>query len=283
MYGERVNGSAMIWKLTGAAIIVFWVVMTGQLARLMLNPEGSSLAEVPPVFVMDLFLGRGETSPLVVLQGGRQVGEVSVGTNRVVLERLGDEMEMTQVNVAGFLEVDHPMIEADSISGKVRFDVADDLTLLGLGLFVRQPGSARAVDIEYRPDPVALVYRVLERGEVVEELRPLEDPAMMVQAQMLLGMWGMSGVTIPADGGASLLGGREEGAVSLMRAYHGQVIVREQRFHAYVVDLGLGGQRSIRLTFSEAGELMRVETGLDYELLAEVFVADGEMEEIEGF
>jgi hypothetical protein len=281
-----VNGSAMIWKATAAAIVLFWVLMTGQLARVMLFPEESSLAEVPPVFVMDLFLRRGEPSPLVVLQGGRQVGEASVGTKRVEVERrepAGGTEEVTQVNIAGFLEMDHPMIEADSVSGKIRLNLGDDLSFRGLGILVRQAGSSQSVDIEYRPDPPELIYRILERGKVVEETRPLEDPAMMLQAQVMLGMWGMS----MAGPGGAVGGGEGEDVATLaaesMRAYHGQVTVRGQRFHAYVVNVQVTADQRLKLIFSEAGELMRVETGLDYELLSEVFVAGGEMEEIEGF
>jgi hypothetical protein len=283
-----VKSMVIIWKAVAAAIVLFWIIMTGQLARLMVFPEGSALAEVPPVFVMDLFLRRGEPSPLVVLKGGRQVGEASVGTKRVEMEGgqgEGEAEEVTQVNIAGFLELDHPMIEADSVSGKIRLNFSDDLTFRGLGLFVRQPGSAQAVDIEYRPDTSDLVYRVLERGKIVEETRPLEDAATMVQAQMLLGMWGMGGPGLMGGGGNGEGEGEDLAALAAksMRAYHGQVTIRGQRFHAYVVDVRLASDRSLKMVFSEAGELMRVETGLDYELLSEVFVADEVMEEIEGF
>lgn len=46
----------MIWRLLPAMAVLFWAVMTVLLVRTVYFPGESSLAEVPPRFVFDLFL-----------------------------------------------------------------------------------------------------------------------------------------------------------------------------------------------------------------------------------
>lgn len=260
-----------LWKLIAGGIVLFWLAMSGQLAWLILFPDRAGMTEVPPEFVAGLILGCAEPSQLIVLKNGRRAGEVSLGTRVPEAGRDGAGA-LTQLSIAGWLAVDHPLTEIKRISGRLLLNLDEKFSLKDLGLTLRIPGSSRGFELEFEPATRAMRYRPAGGGAAAG---PFQE-GDIEQLKLLFAMWGVDlgafglGDETPSPAPPVELEKVKESGI--MTARRGQMTVRGERFHGYLLVIDLGEESTLELTVSEAGELMRVETFLDYELLAEVFV-----------
>ena len=70
----------IFWKTIRILGALFWAVMTGLLIRDTYFPEESRFAEVPPAFVLDLFLQhRDVPNTLLLYKGEKKLGHALIG------------------------------------------------------------------------------------------------------------------------------------------------------------------------------------------------------------
>ncbi len=260
---------AVVWKAAAVVIVFFWLGMNGQLIRVMLFPEQSRLTEVPASFVAELFLKRAEPSQLVVLKSGRRVGEVSVGSREQV--DAPNQAGGVELNLAGSMALEEAIPGIEKVSGRLILDLGRDLALRGGKLRLRVPGSPRGFELEFSSNPLEVRYRLTEGGQVTTDTGTLHE-SNLDRMKMLLALWGLDVDAVMAGAGS-----REDRENTcewkpVLAARRGQIRLRGERFHGYLLEVKREGGDGMRCIFSEAGELMRVTTFLDYELLSEVFV-----------
>ncbi len=269
----------MLVRFAQIAITVFWLVMTTLLFRLVFFPEETRLAEVPPQLVLERFLGRRAPSNLLILDGNREVGSVTISPGRIneterrkaiELGRPG-EAAAIELSLAGMVNVPAlaPPGQGDRNAGRMRFTGRVWLGFdheLAFVLFEAQlPGVPDPLTLEVHPQAERTVLR---RGKEVllDTAGGAEVSELNAQATLLMSAWGLQ---MP-DG---LEGLADEDGVSppSIIAREGLVTIGGHRFSAYLLDLPLPWGGELRFVLTKAGELMRIDGLLAYQIIVDDF------------
>ncbi len=233
--------------------MLFWGIMTALLIRAVYFPEFERLPSVDPGHVLELFIDHREVTQLFVYRDdGEVVGDVLL-TSRELADGRGAEIGFA---AAGVVEL--PSLPRQKLNwrGKLKLGPGPDRKLVGVEISVRFAEPSVTVSMEIDPVTFAFHYQVSRGGVIIRDSRG--DPGGMgvAQMQLLLAAWGF-------DFGS----GAGEGAA--WQARQGAVEIAGHRAGAYFLVLGLPGAGEMKLTFSEAGELLGVDTPLGYTLLSE--------------
>ncbi|CAN5381042.1 hypothetical protein BH23VER1_BH23VER1_35320 [soil metagenome] len=274
----------MIVRLVQISIVAFWLVMTALLFRLVYFPEETRLSEVPPQLVIERFLSRQEPSNLLIFDGNREVGDVTISSGRFgSRERMasrrfsgGVEGAAVELFLSGGIKMAH-LVRADDggevpnmgFSGLVWLD--EEMRLIFLQLEARIPGNP---EIRFEIDPRSERYVIARGDEVILDTAGGADASVLsAQAAMLLAA---SGMALPP--GLDVMEGAQEGepggaAPVEVVAREGLVTLGAHRIHAYLLDLPLPWGGKLRFVLTKAGELVRIEGLLAYQVVATNFKA----------
>ncbi|MGK0189871.1 MAG: hypothetical protein ACI9R3_005690 [Verrucomicrobiales bacterium] len=250
----------MYFKLLSSIIIAFWLVTTGLLIQMIYFPEGSQFSEVPPSQVIDSFLARGEAEDMDIFSGKRVVGAL-----RVVPRLKDKDKETGRIRLAMKGSID---VEIGGVQGKI--DLLSNL-------WMRRSGAVDSFSLELGMKEMGVtcefsqkkdddtVHYLVKRGDTVMLDSDSADASLeqQVQAQMLMRLWGIDIAKLQQQ--IKSEGADPEG--SKMEARRGMINVEGTRLKGYTLLIKALGEGEIKFFFSEAGELLKMDSFLNYRMV----------------
>ena len=238
--------------------VLFWAVMSGLLVRDVYYPEASRFAQVPPRVVLELFLRQSAAfgSTLHLYHHREKIGRATFQINRRVRP---DAKTVYDVLAHGVVESEEPGREGRHVeaSWSASCILADAERWQQLILAARFPARDASVKLswdENQPAPELLVQqggRVMMNSQDVKNLMSLGSEGALSLLSMLSGKKAApnatSGTQLQAREGMLMLAGRQR--------------------KCFVLVLPVLGQHEVKMIFTEAGELARIDLPDGYALL----------------
>lgn len=256
-FAKRFPGSpgppdTMWFRFLALSIVAFAGTMTFLLVRVVYFPEFDRLPKVDPEHVMELFLDNHDVTDLYIYRDGLAVGEINMMPSR---DQDGSGKVELGFTAEGVVELPNLPRQRLTWRGRIHLGPAPARKLERVELRVnfRKPNVAVSMQI----DPVSFDfhYMVSQDGVVVTDSRTDPDAIGVAQVQLLMAAWGID-----------LSGRKAEPAV--WEARRGTLDIAGHRAGAYFVVIDIPGAGEIRLSFSEAGEMLELKSPLGYEVLA---------------
>lgn len=247
----------MIWRATAVLTVLFWAVMSGLLVRDVYFPEASRFAVVPPKVVIDLFLRQSDSfgSQLHLWHHGEKTGHASFQISHRIKP---DHQVVYDVLARGMVErQDGDGRRHVESSWSVACSLADAEHWRHLQLDVAFPQHDARLQMSWggeQAPPEVLVKqgrRVVMNSQDVKMLLDAGHDSLAALLPMLAGDMKKRGgqhdpMRLQGREGLMLLAGRER--------------------KCFVLTLPLFGRHEVRMIFTEAGELARIDLPDDYSL-----------------
>lgn len=248
----------MYFKLLSTIVVAFWLVTTGLLIQMIYFPEESQFSEVPPSQVINLFLGRGEPEDMDIFSGNRRVGKLRV------VPRLKDKRSgRIRLLMKGDIDVD-----IGGVKGKI--DLLSELWMWREGEM-----DSFSLELGMKELGVTCKFSQDQDDETVHYLVKRVDTVMLdsdsadatlenqLQAQILMRTFGfdMSKIQQQVKSEAS------DPERLKMIARRGMINVEGTRLKGYILVVKALGDAEIKFFFSEVGELLKMDSFLDYRLV----------------
>lgn len=252
----------MFWRTISALGILFWAVMTGLLIRDTYFPEESRFAEVPPKLVFDLFLHhRDSASTLLLYKDDQKLGHSTF----IVRKQPNNDPGPTLYDLQASGMVDGGAFAKDGsdLTWRIVGELDDGQHWRSM-IFQTgwRPGHGRdsaregvTASVGWRRGVDAPTFEVRQGGQVIMD---------NAKANSLL-----KGGTIPLGGliGSSLSGGGALSSMAQVKAREGAMMLAGKRRKCYVLQMQFMGLYEIKVLFTEAGELARIDLPQGYHLL----------------
>lgn len=251
----------MFWRIISALAVLFWAVMTGLLIRDTYFPEESRFAEVPPAFVFDLFLNHRETATTLQLRkDDDRIGHATV--------------TIRKQNVVGGGRSSYDLMGSGQIEGRAFGAKEKDLTWRLSG------------DLDEGHEVRGVVFQTAWRGEGDPNNR--KSDAVTATASWRLGgkpdievrqggkvvldtasAYSLLGAsTLPLGGMMrSLPGTTPQPGFAVVTAREGAMMLAGKRRKCYLVQMQFMGLYNVKIVFTEAGELARIDLPQGFHLL----------------
>ncbi len=254
----------MIWRVAAVLAVIFWAVMSGLLVRDVYFPEASRFAIVPPRMVMDMFLRQSESfgCTLHLYHQREKIGHANLQVNRRIKP---DNQTVYDMIAHGVVEQVMPNETVRSIMatwsmGCTLADAERWQNLVIKASLPQRDASMRVAWSEAQPAPEVLV----QQGERV-----------VMNSQDVKLLMGMGSGKESALAMLSLLGGGmpktgtqlEQKDTIKLQAREGMMMLAGRRRKCFVLTLPIMGMYEVKMIFTEAGELARIDLPDDYVLL----------------
>ncbi len=256
----------MGFRILSGAIVLFWLVMTGLLVQLVYFPDESRMSQVDPDYVVGLFLRNKEISELSVFKGAEKVGEISLLPQHVPKDETGGVQTLKRdliFDASG--DVALPNLDEQMLRWNGRIRIAEDRSIEFVDISVRFEKPKVRVSLEMDPKKLEFNYVVSRDDVVVTDSKTDPNAPGLAELRLLMLAWGVNPAQIESAAA-------EQQKKSKISARHGNIKLGGKRFHAYVLSLDVMESGSVKLYFTDAGELVKVDTFLGYELLSEVLI-----------
>ena len=251
----------MIWRVAAVLAVVFWAVMSGLLVRDIYFPEASRFAVVPPRMVMDLFLRQSETfgSTLHLYHQREKIGHANFQINRRINQNHRTVYDMI---AHGVVEQVDPGNQTRSIAAtwSLACTLADAERWKQMSIKASFPQREASLQLSWGEDqssPEVLVKqgeRVVMNSQDVKMLMGLgagKDGA--------LAMLSMIGGGLPKTDA--------QPSARELHAREGLMMLAGRQRKCFILTLPILGMHEIKMIFTEAGELARIDLPDDYALL----------------
>lgn len=251
--------------MAGVLAVAFWAVMSGLLVRDIYFPEASRFAVVPPRMVMDLFLRQSESfgCTLHLYHQQEKIGHANLQVNR----RINPRHETVYDLVAhGAVEQVMPDEQVRTIMAtwSLGCTLADAERWQNLAIkasFPQRDASMRLSWSETQPTPEVQVKqgeRVLMNSQDVQMLM-----GMGAGQESALALLSLMGGGMPKPGAPTAAA---QEAMKL-QAREGMMMLAGRQRKCFVLTLPVLGMHEVKMIFTEAGELARIDLPDDYVLL----------------
>jgi hypothetical protein len=254
----------MIWRLAAVLAVIFWAVMSGLLVRDIYFPEASRFAIVPPKMVMDLFLRQSETfgCTLHLYHQREKIGHANLQVNRRIKQ---DHLTVYDLIAHGSVEEVAPEDEVRSIlaSWSLGCTLADGERWQNLAIkasFPQRDASIRLSWNETQSAPEVLVKqgeRVVMNSEDVKLLMGMGDSQDSALAMLSLMGGGLPKTSTQPDKADTMK----------LQAREGMMVLAGRERKCFILTLPIMGMYEVKMIFTEAGELARIDLPDDYVLL----------------
>ncbi|HRH98635.1 MAG TPA: hypothetical protein PLB55_22015 [Prosthecobacter sp.] len=251
----------MIWRMAAVLAVLFWAVMSGLLVRDIYFPEASRFAIVPPRMVIDLFLQQSETfgSTLHLYHQREKIGHANIQVSR----RIQPNHRMVYDLIAhGSVEevgagTQMRRIEATWSLGCI---LADAERWQHLTIKAGFPQRDASMQLSWDKDQDAPDLLVKQGERVVMNS---QDAKMLMGAAA--GKDGALAILSLLGGGLPKAGAEPESRQ--LQAREGLIMLAGRQRKCFVLTLPLLGMHELKMIFTEAGELARIDLPDDYALL----------------
>ncbi len=255
------NNPTMIWRVAAVFAVLFWAVMSGLLVRDIYFPEASRFAIVPPRMVMDLFLRQSETfgSTLHLYRQREKIGHASFQISRRIKP---NHQTVYDLIAHGVVEQEDPeskvrRIEATWSLGCILADAERWQHLTIKAGFPQRDASMQLSWSENQPVPEVLV----KQGERV--VMNSQDVKML----MGIGAGKDSALAMLALLGGGLPQADAQPDMMKLQAREGLLMLAGRQRKCFVLTLPILSLHEVKMIFTEAGELARIDLPDDYALL----------------
>ena len=251
----------MIWRLAAVLAVIFWTAMSGLLVRDIYFPEASRFAVVPPRMVMDLFLRQSETfgCTLHLYHHHEKIGHTNFQVNR----RIKPNHQVVYDLIA------HGAVEEASPDGQVRSIVAT----WSLGCTLADAERWQHLDIKASfPQRDAGLHLSWNEQQSSPEVQVKQGERVLMNSQDVKMLMGMGAGKDGALAMISMLGGgmpktSAQTETMKLQAREGQMVLAGRQRKCFVLTLPIMGMYEVKMIFTEAGELARIDLPDDYVLL----------------
>ena len=254
----------MIWRVAAVLAVLFWTVMSGLLLRDVYFPEASRFALVPPKVVLELFLRQSDAfgSTLHLYKHKEKIGHASFQISRRV--KPGDEVAY-DVLARGVVEETVPEKNAQRTvaTWNVSCVLADAERWHHLAVAANIPQHDVSLKIGWN------------EGQSVPEVLVKQDGRVVVGTQDVAMLMKLGAGTDGAFSMLSMLGGSPgqpakapvKPGDTQLQAREGILVLAGRERKCYVLTLPVLGQQELKMIFTEAGELARIDLPDGYSLL----------------
>ncbi|MCB1235709.1 MAG: hypothetical protein KDM91_11615 [Verrucomicrobiae bacterium] len=252
-------------------VVAFWLATTGWLFRAVFWPGESSFDPVSPLEPLKAFFEWNDTNSLILTEHGERMGEMAVSGFSEFDKELGHVV--CGFSMSGSMDPPErgPVTGVSGMSWKLTTQFDEALAPMLTHAAARVPSQGLSARIEIEGEPASLTASLSRGGvplfEVKEvpltgkEARATEDAASALLPK------GAAAAGLPP------LLGDAAGWKPDFEAGRGLVEISGRRLPVYRLLARFGGdepERRLEILFSEAGEPLRVTSGLGYEAIAEV-------------
>ena len=253
----------MIWRVAGVLAVLFWAVMSGLLVRDVYFPEASRFAIVPPKMVMDLFLRQSETfgTTLHLYHQREKMGHANLQVSRRIKP---SHQTVYDLIAHGAVEQAEPGIEMRSITAawSLSCTLADAERWQQLTLKASFPQREVAMQLSWNEKQSSPEVLVKQGDRVVMNSQDVK---------MLMGMGaGKDGAMAMLSlfaGGLPKTTAQPQQDTMKLQAREGLIMLAGRQRKCFVLTLPLMGAYEVKMIFTEAGELARIDLPDDYVLL----------------
>lgn len=255
--------STMIWRVVAVLAVLFWAVMSGLLVRDIYFPEASRFAVVPPKVVMDLFLRQSETfgTTLHLYHQREKIGHANLQVNRRIKP---DHQVVYDIIAHGAVEQVEPDAQMRSIAAtwSLACTLADAERWQQFTLKAGFPSRDASMLLSWSEQQSSPEVMVKQGGRVVMNSQDVK---------MLMGAGAGQGSAMAM---LSLLGGslpktnvQPEAETMKLQAREGLIVLAGRQRKCFVLTLPIMGMYEVKMIFTEAGELARIDLPDGYVLL----------------
>lgn len=247
-----------MWRFLSALILLFWAVMTGLIIRDTYFPDQSRFAAVPPRFVFDLFLAEAAAfnNSLHLYKGEEKIGQTNFSIRR---EEGNPGRPVYAVLASGSMDL--PASSRPGGRQDVSFRLVAELVnaeeWTALDMDISSPAAGMDAEIRWKEGESAPDFRVKKDGRTLVDSSTLSS-FMAVQGALggRSGLLSQAARLQDAGSGSSPLTARE-----------GLMELAGKRRRCYVVTLKVLGSEEVRMLFTEAGELARIDLPQGYRFI----------------
>jgi len=238
----------MLWRVVTAVFLLFWAVMTGLLLRNVYFPDHSTLAEVPPRLVFDLFLNQAVThsNTLHVYHHQEKLGHASFHVVKSGGEG-DDALPLYRMTVSGGIDAVAGEGQRVTSGWRLETDLRDGEALEGLRLDLTSTATNHTVMLRWKVGEKLPQLEVRQGNQVVMDTKgALALAGMGEQMGLFSGMLGLSG---------------KEGQEPQLRmtAREGLMDLAGRSRRCYVIRITAYDLYEVQAIFTEVGELARVD------------------------
>lgn len=254
----------MIWRAAAVLAVIFWAVMSGLLVRDIYFPEASRFAIVPPHMVLDLFLRQSETfgCTLHLYHQREKIGHANLQVNRRIKP---NHQTVYDLIAHGAVEQVTPGNQMSSIvaTWSLGCTLADAERWQRLSLkasFPQRDASMHLSWNEKQSAPEVLVKqgeRVVMNSQDVKMLMGMGASQESALAMLSMMGGGMLKTSTQPDSKDTMK----------MQAREGMMVLAGRQRKCFVLTLPVVGMYEVKMIFTEAGELARIDLPDDYVLL----------------
>ncbi len=149
----------MFQRLLIAGVVFFWLLMTGALVQLWVNPATSEILAVPVVHVVRQMFTHEQTSNLAVFQGNKRIGALSLQPRRF------DSDGICMVDFTGNILVELPFMAEQPFSWRGTAEMDRSFALRNLKVHIDALGPKISTDIEIDPGQNKAIYTIRHEDE----------------------------------------------------------------------------------------------------------------------
>lgn len=247
----------MIWRAIAVLTVFFWAVMSGLLVRDVYFPEASRFAIVPPKVVIDLFLRQSDSfgSQLHLYHHHEKTGHASFQIGRRIQP---DHHVVYDVLARGVVE---------GQDGNDRHHVESSWSVACI-LADSERWQHLKLDADF-PDRNASLRMYWDEDQATPEVLVKQGRRVVLSSQdvkMLLGAGndGLAALLPMLTGGMGKPGGKLD--PMRLQGREGLMLLAGRERKCFVLTLPLFSRHEVKMLFTEAGELARIDLPDDYSL-----------------
>lgn len=246
----------MLWRILSAVIVLFWAVMTGLIIRDTYFPDHSRFAVVPPRFVFDLFLAEAAAfnNTLHLYHEKEKIGHTTF-----TIRRDGDENApfVYAVLASGSVEAKKDQLTGHDLTFRLNGELANAERWTSLDLEVKSLSADMLATIAWKAGDKLPAIEVKKGGQLV------------MNTQFIQTMMAMKGALGGGDKDwlAQLSQVQQQAKSVPLSAREGLMDLAGKQRRCYIVTLEIMQMEEIRLYFTEAGEMARIEMPQGYRFI----------------
>ena len=263
----------VLYRLVAAAILLFWLVMTGLLVRTECFPGGSDLLPVPPNKLFMLMFLHEEASDLVLFQDRERLGNLQLQPHRFPASA-GPARDLLTINGSTLLHLPgldsqhltfRANLELDDQNAVRHFELTSTISELTPNVLRRSgaplPKPPPSLVIAIDGQPLLNHYHYAVRRGTAPPLEQAGTPAELLDQPELRAL-GLSPAVL-----SGLL--RQQGASTEVTARRGVLRGKGEDIETYDVTIRQAETVAATVQLSQLGQILAVKTAAGYSLLDE--------------
>ncbi len=252
-------------RLLQIFIVVFWLGSTAWLLHTAWFADESRFAEVEPERVVRLIFDWKDLSDLAVIESGERIGKMTLAALYIREPAVNAKREFS---TAGDLYREALPDLNSNLSWRGTIRVTERMKLRALDILITARAQNLSISTIYNAEKESLKFKVMKGQETLAlfdgapgDLKGLSAPGAATPPMLPM---------LPFPGGMGGLDGASLQNEISLRASFGQTYIGTRKMPVYLLAVQAGEQDLLKFYVSEAGEILKISTGLGIEAVAEI-------------